>query len=175
MNMDLLFDFLKIILPAALVLYAMYLTFTSFLNKDFEKKLIDIKTKNVEIVLPLRLQAYERIILLLERITPNNLILRVSNPAYSAKEFQHILLKEIREEFNHNLSQQIYLTDGGWLQVKRAVEELMVVINNTSNTMSPDATGLDLAKKIFENIIEKNTDITTEAIAYIKNEIRQVF
>jgi hypothetical protein len=175
MNTDLLFDFLKIILPASLVLYAMYLTFTSFLNKDFEKKLIDIKNKNVEIVLPIRLQAYERIILFLERITPNNLILRASNPAFSAKEFQQVLLKEIREEFNHNLSQQLYVSDSAWLQVKKAVEDLMVVINNASNTLSPEATGLDLAKKIFENIIENNTDLTTESITYIKNEIRQVF
>jgi len=173
--MELFLDFLKLIIPAALVLYAMYLTITSFLNKDFDKKLVEIKARNIEIVLPIRLQAYERIILFLERITPNNLILRVSNPAYSAKEFQQVLLKEIREEFNHNLSQQVYLSDKAWLEVKKAVEDLMVVINNSSNTLHQDSSGLDLAKRIFENIIENNTDITSEAISFIKNEIRQVF
>jgi hypothetical protein len=173
--MELFLDFLKLIIPAALVLYAMYLTITSFLNKDFDKKLIEIKGRNIEIVLPIRLQAYERIVLFLERITPNNLILRVSNPAYTSKEFQQVLLKEIREEFNHNLSQQVYVSEKAWLEVKKAVEDLMVVINNASNTLNPESTGLELAKRIFETIIENNTDITSEAIAYVKNEIRHVF
>lgn len=171
----LLADFFKIIIPSALVLYAMYLTITSFLNKDFEKKLVDLKSKNREIVLPIRLQAYERIILLLERITPNNLIIRVNNPSYTAKEFQQILLKEIREEFNHNLSQQVYISDNSWVLVKKAVEDLMVIINNASKTLAPEASGLDLAKKIFENVIENNSDITSEAISSVKDEIRQIF
>lgn len=175
MNTDVFLDFLKIIIPASLVLYGMYLTFTSFLNKDFEKKILELKTKNTEIVLPIRLQAYERVVLFLERITPNNLILRVNNPAYSAKEFQQVLLQEIREEFNHNLSQQVYVSDNSWALVRKAVEDLMVVINNSSNQLSVESSGLDLAKKIFETIIQQNTDITSEAISFVKDEIRRVF
>lgn len=173
--MELFIDFLKIILPATLVLYAMYLTFTSFLNKDFEKKVLELRTKNSDIILPIRLQAYERIILFLERITPNNLIIRVNNPSYSSKEFQQILLKEIREEFNHNLSQQVYVSDKSWILVKKAVEDLAIVINNASKEVSNEASGLDLAKKIFETIMQQNTDITSEAISFVKKEIQQTF
>ncbi|HYG38150.1 MAG TPA: hypothetical protein VD908_06005 [Cytophagales bacterium] len=173
--MELFIDFLKIILPATLVLYAMYLTFTSFLNKDFEKKVLELRTKNSDIILPIRLQAYERIILFLERITPNNLIIRVNNPSYSSKEFQQILLKEIREEFNHNLSQQVYVSDKSWILVRKAVEDLAIVINNASKEVSNEASGLDLTKKIFETIMQQNTDITSEAISFVKKEIQQTF
>ena len=173
--MNQLLDFLKIIVPASLVLYAMYLTFTSILNKDYEKKIVELRFKNSETVLPIRLQAYERIILFLERITPNNLLLRVSNPAYSSKEFQQVLLKEIREEFNHNLSQQVYMSDKSWSLVKKSVEDLMATINSAANLLPSDASGLDLAKTLFEIIIEKNADITSDAIAFLKDEIRQVF
>src|SRR5436305_409786 len=91
-------DFIQILLPAALVLYAMYLTVKSFLDKETERKLIDLKTKNSEIVVPIRLQAYERMCLFLERITPNNLLVRLNDTAYSAMELQQVLLSEIRQE-----------------------------------------------------------------------------
>jgi hypothetical protein len=96
--MEILEDLVKILLPAAIVLYAMYLTVRAFLNKEFERKLIDIKTKNTDIVLPVRLQAYERMCLFLERISPNNLILRLNNSMLSANELHQLLLAEIREQ-----------------------------------------------------------------------------
>src|SRR5690606_39444922 len=99
--MDLIADILKIVLPAGLVIYGMYLVAVSFLKSERENKLISLKTKNSETILPLRLQAAERICLLLERVTPNNLIRRVNTGNYSAKELHHLLLSEVREEFNH--------------------------------------------------------------------------
>jgi hypothetical protein len=77
--MDYLLDLLKIILPAGIVLYGMYLVVVSFLSKEREKLLIDLKTQNTQVVLPIRLQAAERLCLLLERITPNNLVRRTSS------------------------------------------------------------------------------------------------
>ncbi|MBD0256088.1 MAG: hypothetical protein ICV83_10240, partial [Cytophagales bacterium] len=68
--MEVLLDLAKVLLPSALLLYGMYLTVNAFLRKDFERRLVDIKLKNTDITLPLRLQAYERMCLFLERITP---------------------------------------------------------------------------------------------------------
>jgi hypothetical protein len=90
--MEYIADLLKIVLPAGLVIYGMYLTIMSFLKKEREKMLIDLKTQNTQTVLPIRLQAGERLCLLLERITPNNLIRRVNNPEYSARELYSLLL-----------------------------------------------------------------------------------
>jgi hypothetical protein len=168
-------DFVKILLPAAAVLYGMYLTVKSFLNKDFEKKLIDIKIKTNEQVLPLRLQAYERMCLFLERITPHNLVVRANDPAYTVGQFQQKLLSEIREEYNHNLSQQIYMSDQSWGLIKNSMEEIISVINKAAIEVPSDARGIELAKMIFENLVQKPDDPTSKALKFLKNEIRQVF
>ena len=173
--MDLAIEFAKLIIPALLVLYAMYLTIHSFLKKDFEKKLLDIKSKNTEVVLPNRLQAYERIALFLERISPNNIVLRLSNKSFSAKEFQQVLINEIREEFNHNLSQQIYMSDEIWQNIKSTIEDYISLINESASELPADAKGIDLAKKLFDKMVEKNYNQINIVLAGLKEEIQKVF
>ncbi|BDC98339.1 hypothetical protein [Persicobacter psychrovividus] len=172
--MDLLFDFVKIILPAALVLYAMYLTTQSFLQKDFEKQLLSLKIKNSEVILPNRLQAYERICLFLERISPHNLLPRVNQSGMSANEFKQILGHEIREELNHNLSQQVYMSDDAWNLVRSTADRLIMLINEEAEKLSPKATSMELAKAVFERMA-KEEDYITFALSSVKNEIRSIF
>jgi hypothetical protein len=173
--MEILEDLIKILLPAAIVLYAMYLTVRAFLNKEFERKLVDLKTKNTDIVLPVRLQAYERMCLFLERISPNNLILRLNNSMLSANELHQLLLAEIREEYNHNLSQQVYMSDNAWNQIKTAMEEIITLINSAASNVASDGKSMDLAKAIFERMIQQELDPSGGALRFIKDEIRQVF
>jgi hypothetical protein len=173
--MELLIDLVKIVLPSALVLYGMYLTVKSFLSKDFDNQLIKLKAKNTEVTLPLRLQAYERMSLFLERMTPNNLLIRLNDVNYNVGELQEILLFEIRQEFNHNLSQQIYMSDEAWQQIKDAIENLMAVINDCASELKKDEPSLQLVKKIFSKIIENQNDITSNALRFIKNEVRNYF
>lgn len=173
--MDVIGDLLKILLPALVVLYAMYLTVKAFLSKEFEKKVLDLKTKNTEIVLPIRLQAYERMALFLERIAPHNLIIRLNDPGYNAGTFQQVLLAEIRNEFNHNLSQQVYMTDSTWSVVKGTMEEIISIINQSASEVPADAKGIELAKMIFENLLKRNEDPSNKALKVLKKEIQQVF
>jgi len=173
--MELLIEFAKILLPAALVLYAMYLTVRTFLYKEIEKKLVDIKTKNTEIILPLRLQAYERICLFLERISPIHLLPRVNNPEYSSEEFQQQLVQNIREEFTHNLSQQIYMSSIAWDLTKKSMEDIIALINQSNNELRENASGLDLAKTIFEKLMQNEWDPTADALKALKEEIRELF
>lgn len=173
--MEYLTDLIQILVPSLLVLYAVFLVVKAFLQKEFDKRLLDIKIKNSETVLPLRLQAYERICLLLERITPNNILVRLNDPAYNAKAFQQVLLREIREELNHNLSQQVYLTDQAWESVKMAVEEVTVLINNSSAGLTEDNSAIELAKAIFENMMQLDKDPVSDALKVVKNEIREFF
>ncbi len=173
--MEVVYEFGKILLPAGAVLYAMYLVVKSFLTKDLEKKLLEIKLKNTETVLPVRLQAYERICLLLERISPNNLVTRLNANDMNAAQFQQILVGEIREEFNHNLSQQVYLSDETWTLVKNAKEDVVAVINLAAQQTPGDAKSLELAKKIFELMLEKNNDPIGFALKKVKEEIQTAF
>lgn len=173
--MEMVYDLLKITIPAGLVLYLAYLLVRSFLQKQLDEIAFSVRQKNQEIVVPIRLQAYERIVLLLERITPANLISRLSTSDYSAKEFQHILIHEIRNEFNHNLSQQVYMSDSAWTYVITAVEQTISVVNSSANALEKKATGFDLSRAILENTAGEEMDTPKQAIKYIKEEIQDIF
>ena len=173
--MEILIEFGKLLIPALLVLYAMYLTVKSVLEKEIERKEVDFKIKNYETILPLRLQAYERIALLLERISPNNIMLRLNSPGLSAKEFQIILVKEIREEFNHNLSQQIYIDENTWVLVRKAVEDTINLINQSAMNLKEEAKGMDLTKSVFAEIMQNEVDSIKHALSQLKKEVSQFY
>lgn len=173
--MEMVYDLLKITIPAALMLYLAYLLVRSFLQKQLDEIAFTTRQKNQEVVIPIRLQAYERVILLLERITPANLLSRLGSSDYSAEEFQQILIHEIRNEFNHNLSQQVYMSDSAWTYVITAVEQTISLINSSSNGLEKDAKGIDLARLILENGAGEEMDTPKQAIRYIKEEIQDVF
>ncbi len=170
-----LIDILKITLPSLVVLYAMYLIVKSFLAKQFEVNLSNLKMENSKTILPLRLQAYERMAIFLERITPNNLIMRLNDRSLNVAEFQQLLVFEIRQELNHNLSQQIYMSDEVWNMIKKATEETISLINKSAEPLDKQAPSIELAKKIFENVIASDFDNILYALRVLKNEIRTFY
>ncbi len=173
--MEVLIEYGKILLPASIVLYAVYMMVRSFINKEVELKKLEVRGRSIETILPNRLQAYERICLFLERISPPNLLLRINNPMYSARELHKILLDEVRNEYNHNVSQQIYMSEEVWNMVRNAKEDLVIMINEASSQVSAEATGLDLSRKIFELTLEKNVEPISHALSELKKEIQQTF
>lgn len=168
-------DLLKIALPALIVAVAMYYLVKKNYERDYQVRLLELRQKNAEVVLPIRLQAYERVVLLLERITPSNLLLRVSAAGQTAADYHRVLLTEIRNEFNHNMSQQVYMTEQAWQQVKHAREDVVSLINKTYQELPEGARGTDLAKRILETVLATEQDPTVRAIAFVKQEIGQVF
>ncbi len=173
--MEIATDLIKILVPAGAILYAMYLTVKAFLEKDFEKRMAELKLKNTEQILPVRLQAYERIILLLERISLGNLIMRVRNQKYNVAQFQEILITSIREEYNHNLSQQVYISDKAWSLVKQSKEETISLVNKVAQNLGPEESSNVLGKKIIEAMVAANVDPCARAILYVKKEIQELF
>lgn len=173
--MEYLTDLIQILVPAGLVLYAMYLIVRNFLQKQFDAQLVGLKMKTTDTILPVQLQAYERVCLLLERISPNNILLRLSNPSISAFEFQQLLLSEIGEELNHNLSQQVYMSDEAWRRVRDTVNIIIAVIQDASQEMKAENNAIDLSQKIFDKMMKLESDPVGETLTFVKNEIRQVF
>jgi type III secretory pathway component EscR len=173
--MNTLLELIKILVPASVVLYAVYLMVRTFIGKEIELKKIEVRGRSIETVLPIRLQAYERITLFLERIAPQALIFRLSNPTYSAQEFHRILLDEIRNEYNHNVSQQVYMSEYVWNMVKNAKEELTASINEVASTMNPDSKAIDLSRQFLQHILDKKEDTFALALSELKKEIQQTF
>lgn len=173
--MDIVYDLLKITIPAALVLYLSYLLVRAFLQKQLDEIAYTVKQKNQEVVVPIRLQAYERVVLLLERITPSNLLSRLGSSELSGEEFQQVLVHEIRNEFNHNLSQQVYMSDTSWTYVSTAVEHTISLINSSAGQLSKESKGIDLARLILEQSAAEGMDSPQQAIKFIKEEIQTIF
>ncbi|KQS33684.1 hypothetical protein [Dyadobacter sp. Leaf189] len=166
---------LAFLLLGGIVTFGIYMTVTTVADKIFQNKKLDIRSKNVEITLPLRLQAYERMCLFLERITPSNLLLRLVPSAMSALELQQVLLQEIRDEYNHNVAQQLYMSTHAWEQITNAMNETVAVINQAATEVPAEAPPSDLAKKIFSHVIEKEVQPASHALKVLKEEIRGIF
>jgi hypothetical protein len=173
--MELVADLVKVILPAGLVLWAMYLTVSSFIKKDLVQKELEIKAETTKTLLPIRLQAYERMALFLERISPNNLLIRLNGQTPNVLSFQQLMLSEIREEFSHNLSQQVYMSDEAWTTVKNAMNETVALINLSAKDLSPDAPAIELSKRVFEIMMGKEVNPSDEALRVVKQEMRDNF
>ena len=173
--MDALIELIKILVPASVVLYAVYLLVRMFIQKEIDIKKLEVRGKCIETVLPNRLQAYERMTLFLERMSPQNLLVRLNAGGTQAREFHQLLLSEIRNEYNHNASQQIYIGEEVWSMIKNAKEDLIVMINEAATEMNAESNSLDLSKKIFEKSIIKSVDPIAHALSEMKKEIHQVF
>jgi hypothetical protein len=175
MNQTTIPDLLKIILPALIVLGAMFLLVKSFLLEEREKRSLELKLKTIDKMLPLRLNAYERVIVYVERANPSNLILRNYEAGISARQLQMKTLDEIRTEFEHNLSQQIYISEEAWQVVKKIKDETSILINDQTIQLPEGASGAELSRKILEKTGHMDPDPYDYATLLIKREIRQLF
>jgi hypothetical protein len=168
-------EILKYILPSLVVAGLAYFLIRQFFEKDERLYHHQLKLDMQKTILPVRLQAYERLILLLERISPANLLLRVSQPGMSAANLQTALTQSLREEFDHNLSQQVYISAKAWEDVKSAREELIRMINTAAAALPADATGADLATQVFMLSLQSGKQPLQFAIDQLKQEFNENF
>jgi hypothetical protein len=136
---------------------------------------IELKKSRQEYFLPNRVEAYQRSILYLERIHPNSLIMRVHNPGLPAKAMQAELLKTIREEYDHNVAQQLFVSPQGWKMLRDSKDETIKIINIAGNQMGDTSLSTDLATKIFELIGEIGQLPTEITVEYLKRELQELF
>lgn len=173
--MNQLSEWAIVLIPALLVLGGVYFIIKSFLAKQLQEQSFMLKKQTSETTLPLRIQAYERMTLFLERITPNNLLLRMYENAELVGDFQQILLRDIREEYYHNLAQQVYLSVPLWDEINKAMNDVMALVNTSAAELKPDEPALHLSKKVFERIINEEYNPTQGALIMLKKEVQALF
>lgn len=122
----------------------------------------------------LRIQAYERLVLYLERIAPDALIMRLHQSGMSAELFRNDMTKAIREEFEHNLSQQIFVSEEAWNRVVHAREETIQLINIAHKKMNEKSSGLELSRLIFSILSEVGKKPNADALTAVLAEARQL-
>jgi len=115
--------------------------------------------------IPLQLQAYERLVLLTERIALPNLISRLSQPGISAYEMKIILTGNIKHEFDYNSTQQLYVSPMSWDAVRNLKEQNIMVVNQVAASLPPTASSSDLNKKILEVLMSQENGNLHELVS----------
>src|SRR5450432_2980632 len=123
-------------------------------RKDAKKGLSTSKTGGAGTVTPQKLQAYERLILLTDRISLPSLISRSNQPGLNVREMQNLLVQTIRQEFDHNITQQIYVSPEAWDAIRNFKEQNLLIINQVASYLPESATGQDLNKSLLEMVMQ---------------------
>ncbi len=173
--MDTFLEILKYVLPALIVFATTLFLVMKYFDGEEQKRKQQARLNNQQLITPLRLQAYERAILFLERISPENLIMRVSRSGITSQQLQSELLQAIRSEYEHNLTQQVYISHGAWEMVKIARGRTIQMINTLGDKIPKDSPAILLSKAILESIVDEEKTPASDAILFIKNEISQLF
>ena len=168
-------EILKIVLPALMVFLAGYLAISAMIKSETNRRKSELMFNNIKITLPVRLQAYERLVLFLERISPESLLPRTTKKGMLASDLHTALLSTIRAEWEHNLSQQLYVSKEAWEMVKNAKENITKLINVCADRINPNETSMALSQKIIETYVELDTNPTSLAIDFLKKEVAEIF
>jgi hypothetical protein len=169
--MEAVTDILKLTIPALIVFITAWVILRNMIKNDQDKRRQELLLQNSRVVTPIKLQAYERIVLFLERISFESLLVRVSTSDMSAMALHSTMLTTIRSEYEHNLSQQIYMSQQAWEVVRNARSNMIKIINSEAEKLPPDSTGMALSKRLFEKIMELEVEPTRVAIDFVKAEV----
>jgi hypothetical protein len=165
----------EIVFPAVMVGVIAYFIVHKFLQYEESRLSMEIEKGRMEIIFPARMHAYERIIMFLERSLPENLIRRTLKPGMSARQFQGELISTMRSEYEHNISQQIYMSRASWEMVKTSSEETMRLVNVAGTKLPPGATASELGEKMLLIMAQISKFPTHIAIEHVRNEFSQFF
>ena len=142
-------------------------------KKQLLQMKLDERRETLRAVTPIRLQAYERMALFLERIAPNSLVLRCWQPGMDLKLLQGVMTKNIRDEWEHNLSQQVYLTVPTWEAIREAKEEMLSLVNSSAVTLTDTDDPTRLAASIFASAAQRSP--VDNALTALHKELHELF
>jgi len=173
MDASKIIELLFYVIPTAVTgLIAYYFFKEHTKNEDGRRRFLLHKDLQVN-ALPLRLQAYERMALFLERITPSKLLIRVSPTSSNKEDYESLVIANIEQEFEHNLSQQIYVSDECWNIITAAKNATIQLIRKAS-MLEKTSTANKLREVILTEMMEKKAP-SDAALAYIKEEVGELW
>jgi len=173
--MDIFLDTFRTIFPSILILIVVYLMMSSFLENEDKRRRSERVRATQKQSLPIRMQAYERLALFLERISPNSLLLRIKAGNLTNQEYLLLIQQNIRSEFEHNLSQQIYVSDRMWEMVVASKSTMASIVNTVSADLGPEASGADLSKAILKACMQMENIPSKSALSYLRQEVIEEF
>lgn len=161
------------LLPAILVAGISFYFFKLHIDNEEKRRSYLLHLENQKQAFPLRLQAYERMTLFLERISPGNLLIRIKPVGPLKEEYTNLLTSTIEQEFEHNLAQQIYVSNECWNVIRTAKSATINTIRKASKDEGV-ASANDLRKHILSSLMDQEVASQT-ALIYIKKEVKELF
>lgn len=171
-------DIVKFLLAGTGVVGVAFYLIKPYLDREDKTEkiqLLEYKKSISSHTIPLRLQAYERVALFIERASPVNMLVRLNASGYSAHELHALIVEEVRNEYQHNITQQIYVSSRAWAVVVHVKDDTLGIVNKTASALPDDATGLDLAKGILLAVTELENNPYDVAAAVLRNEVQELF
>jgi len=173
--LTLLVQTIQIAVPALIVFLTSYFLIKKFMETEEKKKRLDIKKDTLNETIRLKMVAYERLILYLERMQPAALLMRLTSPGIDAATLKTALITTIQEEFNHNIAQQLYVSAQAWGLIKLVKEQLVNLVIISFAQLHPESMGYELSKKMLENLMENNISPTEKAVEFLNKEFKLIF
>jgi len=173
MTSDTILELFLSLLPALIVAAIAYYFFKGHLDSENQKRRYLLKRDLQKEALPLRLQAYERMALFLERISPSKLLIRVSPTSSNKNDYESLLVATIEQEFDHNLSQQIYVSDECW-NIINAAKNATIQLIRKSNMLEKTDSADKLREVILNNLMDKQPP-SNAALSFIKKEVSDIW
>jgi hypothetical protein len=175
MQISYLLDILKFTLAGVGTVYVAFYLLKPYLDRAEKVQLADLKKTISGQTLPLRFQAYERLVLFVERVNPANMLIRLHGANYSAHELHSLVVNEIRDEYQHNVTQQIYVSERAWNVVKRVKDDTMSVVTNAIKALPETATGLELSKTVLAHLASLQDNPYDIATSMIRKDMEELF
>lgn len=172
MNLDKLFEALMYAIPSLITGGVAYYLFDNYFKDQQNTRRWLLQRENQKHSMPLRLQAYERLALFLERISPSKLLIRVAPLNNDKVDYQNLLIQHIEQEYEHNMTQQIYITDECWTMILTAKNTIIQNIRKTVLDASVENAD-QLREKILSNMLDGNS-VAQLALSYLKTEVTEV-
>ncbi len=173
--LNLFLDITKYVFPAIVVFFTAYFILKNQTDENLAKIRLELRQQSQNIISPVKLQAYERLVLFLERISPQQLILSDNQPGISATALRFTMLGHIQQEFNYNLSQQVYISNQAWNVIRVVKEQVIALINSCAAELPENATSTDLSRSIIERLMANGEQPTDKAINFLKAEVGLYF
>ena len=170
-GLEVLVNILYFIVPSIIVFGVTYYLVNKFMAEQRKVRLLELKKEQLKSITPIKLQAYERLTLFLDRISPDNLVVRLSKAGQSSNQLRHELIQTITSEFNHNISQQIYVSNDCWNMIKAVKEQIIGIVEVCYQECGSGASGPDLGKLVLTKLMNEKTIPTQKAIELLKQEI----
>ena len=166
---------MKYILPALVVVLATWLVMWKLLREERLKREFELKKNTQKEITPIRLRGYERLALLLERTTPEAMLRDMDVQNLTAQQISTLLVQRVRQEYDHNLSQQIYVSDAVWDAIIEAREQMVLFLSTTARQFPPETNGLKVAELMLTAYAQNGETPNQKAMRMLKDEARGMF